>query len=345
MPSSDNLSISPNCVPPTRSKSKVTPQHTLERVRNNQRRHRARRLDHITTLEGKLKESQSEIALLRQQIVSLRKDLGRCRCQKSLATQNDHAPASEPLNGEPYQTAGIETSNFLSDFETSLNLGRFKPDSYPDSYESTTSVVFDVASADTISGSEAGFTEKLFEPAEFGSMLMHPSTVQQFPSNVPSGLLSSCSFQLLPISDAKLLTAPSSLPTTSQMTSPPPQWPTNEITSTSSLVSPYPSVLQSTYAPCIPKQSCPTSNSSRYNSSESTVLCKQAYQLISTQNYKGLSQGEIVSWLSSGFRWPNKSKCFWGEAEESWGDGKEKEDGCRVETTLLFGLLTFISEF
>ncbi|KAF5239901.1 hypothetical protein FAUST_4670 [Fusarium austroamericanum] len=50
---------------------RVTAEHTRDRVRNNQRRHRARRRDHIATLEERLHEAEQTISKLRVQVDDL----------------------------------------------------------------------------------------------------------------------------------------------------------------------------------------------------------------------------------------------------------------------------------
>lgn len=59
---------------------------------------------------------------------------------------------------------------------------------------------------------------------------------------------------------------------------------------------------------------------------KSTTRCRDAYLIISQQNYKGLDSTALRSWLEPGFR---------GAIREG--------DGCRVETDLLFALLDLIS--
>lgn len=61
---SDNL--------PSRRKSRVSAEHTLNRVRENQRRHRARQRDHVASLEQKLAETERLLAEARAQIAMLR---------------------------------------------------------------------------------------------------------------------------------------------------------------------------------------------------------------------------------------------------------------------------------
>lgn len=59
---------------------------------------------------------------------------------------------------------------------------------------------------------------------------------------------------------------------------------------------------------------------------ESTTLCSHAYILIAHQNFQGLNENTIWNWLDQGFR---RARC--------------KEESCRVENRLLFGLLDFNS--
>ncbi|KAF2712696.1 hypothetical protein K504DRAFT_371809 [Pleomassaria siparia CBS 279.74] len=57
---------------PARRKSRVSAEHTLTRVRENQRRHRARRRDYIHTLEVQLAETELHLEAARREIDGLR---------------------------------------------------------------------------------------------------------------------------------------------------------------------------------------------------------------------------------------------------------------------------------
>ncbi|KAK2007928.1 hypothetical protein LZ32DRAFT_650883 [Colletotrichum eremochloae] len=88
---------------PTRSRGKrVSAQHTLERVRNNQRRHRARQKEYIATLEAKLGNAERTISALEHRVESLQSELAQLRCQSdavcsSMRTeQRDTSPALPP---------------------------------------------------------------------------------------------------------------------------------------------------------------------------------------------------------------------------------------------------------
>lgn len=59
---------------------------------------------------------------------------------------------------------------------------------------------------------------------------------------------------------------------------------------------------------------------------ESTTLCITAYNLIDQQNFRRLETGTVYRWLRRGFR-----------------SGHDRMDGCRVENSILFSLLDFVS--
>jgi hypothetical protein len=56
----------------SRRKQRVSAEHTLNRVRENQRRHRARQRDHVATLEQRLADTERELADARAEIEALR---------------------------------------------------------------------------------------------------------------------------------------------------------------------------------------------------------------------------------------------------------------------------------
>lgn len=59
---------------------------------------------------------------------------------------------------------------------------------------------------------------------------------------------------------------------------------------------------------------------------ECTTLCREAYMIISQQNYAGVEESVIYQWLEPGFRGPSA-----------------KQAGCRVDNQTLFRLLDYIS--
>lgn len=71
-----NLETSLPCV------QNKTPAKTLVRVRNNQRRHRERRRQHIASLEQKAQETESHLEKARAEVAALRAEMRRCKCTR-----------------------------------------------------------------------------------------------------------------------------------------------------------------------------------------------------------------------------------------------------------------------
>ncbi|KAF1352828.1 hypothetical protein EJ07DRAFT_168733 [Lizonia empirigonia] len=74
MPSSVSTAPSPSSSDHSlsRRKPRVSAEHTLNRVRENQRRHRARQRDHVASLELKLAETERQLADARAEIEALK---------------------------------------------------------------------------------------------------------------------------------------------------------------------------------------------------------------------------------------------------------------------------------
>ncbi|KAL5461623.1 hypothetical protein PMIN06_002120 [Paraphaeosphaeria minitans] len=60
--------------PPAHKRTRVSAEHTLTRVRENQRRHRARRKDYVATLEQKLAYTEAQLAAARAERDELREE-------------------------------------------------------------------------------------------------------------------------------------------------------------------------------------------------------------------------------------------------------------------------------
>ncbi|EOA86540.1 uncharacterized protein SETTUDRAFT_170982 [Exserohilum turcica Et28A] len=69
--STDHTSDTPA---PRSRRARVSAEHTLNRVRENQRRHRARQRDHVASLEQKLAETEKLLAEARAEIAMLRQE-------------------------------------------------------------------------------------------------------------------------------------------------------------------------------------------------------------------------------------------------------------------------------
>lgn len=80
MTSTSSSSSSPTS-PNPHKRPRVSPEHTLTRVRENQRRHRARRKTYIATLELKLAETEAQLAAARAEIQTLRGEREMWRAQ------------------------------------------------------------------------------------------------------------------------------------------------------------------------------------------------------------------------------------------------------------------------
>ena len=65
--------------PPSRARPRVSAEHTLTRVRENQRRHRARRKDYIASLEQRLADAEAQLEAARAEIAVLRGERERER--------------------------------------------------------------------------------------------------------------------------------------------------------------------------------------------------------------------------------------------------------------------------
>ncbi|KAH8719136.1 hypothetical protein GQ44DRAFT_623894 [Phaeosphaeriaceae sp. PMI808] len=76
---------------PSQRKSRVTAEHTLNRVRENQRRHRARQRDHVATLEARLTETKQLLAEARAEIVTLKAQ----QAESSMLCRNNHVIQEE----------------------------------------------------------------------------------------------------------------------------------------------------------------------------------------------------------------------------------------------------------
>lgn len=310
---------------PRRRTKRVSAQHTLERVRNNQRRHRARRKDHIATLDQKLSEAEQTISILRDQVEILQESLARCRRQphdqngtdyrtlQPQQPQSQHGTQPLPLtntHGEAVQAYGS-----LSDKE---DLGAWEL-SVPASTEPL------------VSGDQPG--------SEVNALISPPTESPQAP--IPIAQLSEFSPEPLLViesaSNQAVAEATSLLPATviqDYIFTPMTPCCSNDPSSFS-----HPTVNTAHGMALIPSQKTPLlmpgyvfqpaigayHQGNPYG--ELTMLCSEAYILIAQQNFRGMNQGDVTTWLWNGFR-------------RSFQPG----EGCRVNTDMLFSLLAFISD-
>ncbi|KAM0268988.1 hypothetical protein ACHAPA_004589 [Fusarium lateritium] len=310
---------------PRRRTKRVSAQHTLERVRKNQRRHRARRKDHIATLEQKLGEAEQTISTLRDQVETLQAALARCcrqphdqneadyRTLQPQQSQSQHDTSPLPLtntHGEAVQAYGS-----LSDTE---DLGAWELPG-PASAEPMVS--------DDQSGSEVNAL--ISPPTRSSQALILTAQSSEF---IPESLLVTESAPNQAVADARSL-LPATVIQDSILT---PMTPccSNESSSVSQ-----PTVNPTNGMALVPSQETPLlmpeyvfqpvmepyHQENPYG--ELTMLCSEAYILIAQQNFRGMNQGDVATWLWQGFR-----------------RSLQPGEGCRVNTDMLFSLLAFISD-
>ncbi|RYO97315.1 hypothetical protein DL764_007338 [Monosporascus ibericus] len=312
----------PSSTPRSRTK-RVSAQHTLERVRNNQRQHRARRKDYIVTLEQRLREAEETISTLKDQVEELEAALTQCRRQSHVQNeagsptlqpqqpqvQDSTLPQAFPdIHGEAVQAYGV-----LSDTE---DLG-----------------VWEVPAATSteplVSDDQPGLeVNAVFSPAS------HPALIStaRSPVFIPEPLLLTKS-----ASDQAVTRAESLVPATIMQgqikTTTTPCCSSCSSSDSQPIVN---TIQQMAFVPSqetpllIPEHLFQPAIEAYYQENpyhESTILCSEAYIIIAQQNFKGMSQDDVATWLWNGFR-----------------RSRHPGEGCRVSADMLLGLLAFISE-
>ncbi|KAF1916644.1 hypothetical protein BDU57DRAFT_450635 [Ampelomyces quisqualis] len=95
---------------PSRRKSRVSAEHTLNRVRENQRRHRARQRDRVAFLEKQLADTEQQLAEARQEIAFLKASQEAtsimCRNEQSILPKDIASPCV--VHDEVTQTEQLE---------------------------------------------------------------------------------------------------------------------------------------------------------------------------------------------------------------------------------------------
>lgn len=304
-----------------RRTKRVSAQHTLERVRNNQRRHRARRKDYIATLEQKLADAEQTISTLGGQVEALRAALTRCRHHRHHQNEADcltlqpqpQQPQSQgstsppPLtnnHGEAFQASGV-----LSDTED-LGPGKLPA---PAASEPLVSEAQPGLELDAVISPPVQSPRSLIPLVQSSEFIREPLLVTE-PASYQAVAEAGSLLPATVISD-QILTP--TTPCCSGNTSSDSQHTTDR----TALV---PSQELTVFMPGLQPAMKVYYQATTYG--EPTMLCSEADILIAQQNFKGMSRADVAIWLWNGFRRP-----------------LQPGGGCRVNSDILFTLLAFIS--
>ena len=338
--------------------SRVTAHHTLERVRNNQRRHRARRRDYIETLEQKLSQAEQSVTTLQDQVNALQSELAQCR------NQDDTIVSGCPVLPEQLRIddGSRPPAPLLSPGEISFQASGLLPDAtHLGMLTLSTQLPIQLQLSDDLSvdlGPEivdaiSPYTgpKDVDGPSEFEipqavvPVAQSPKCTSETPLvvvPVSTGVGEGCCPSSCSAPDLSLQTMDNQViggtGTLLSATATPDPIPTTTETCCSDRHSSKPDKKMDEPAVALNRENPPfipgyvtqpvVGAYCRYNSEgESTMLCAEAYHLIEQQNFKGVSQKDVAAWLWQGFR-----------------NSVRRGEGCRVKTDLLFNLLVFISE-
>jgi hypothetical protein len=344
-----------------RESNKVTAQHTLERVRNNQRRHRARRRDYILMLEQKLSQAEQSVLVLRGRVDALQAELAQFRnqdgrivlgCpvppQQLQSDDNGRSPASPSLSspretdfqafGFLWDPADLEIPTLSAPLPIQLPLSNDLSSELGPELVDTMSPYARPEDADESTESEFPRTlVPLARPStctcETSLAVVHGSAGVSGGCHSSSWSASALALQTTdyqPIGGTGTLlsaTATADLISTTTVTC----CSDGRFSEPEDDKTDEGAVILSREDPAFPEeyvnQPAMESHYIYETESELTTLCAEAYILIAQQNFKRLSQGDVAAWL-------------WHGCRKSLRPG----EGCRVKTDLLFSLLSFISD-
>ncbi|PVH67431.1 hypothetical protein DL98DRAFT_304783, partial [Cadophora sp. DSE1049] len=296
--------------PGTRPKSNsVMAQHTLERVRNNQRRHRARRRDYIATLEQKLRQAEQAVTTLRDQVNALQVELAQFRNQIGQIVpvlpeqlHCDDGSRSPALLPSPRET-GFQAFGQLPD---AVDLGILAPStSLPIQFQLSDDLSVELGPDVTSRPEDIDGPTELEIPRGLVPQAQSPNYTSETPlAMVPVsiGVVGGCYYSPCGASDRALQTTnyqliggtgtllsatatPDPTPTTTETCCPEGHSkPDNSKTDEHAMV------LSRERPPLLPGYAFQPATGAyyRYNTEgESTMLCAEAYLLIAQQNFKG----------------------------------------------------------
>lgn len=294
----------------TQSRSqRVSVQHTLERVRNNQRQHRARRRAYIETLETRLAQAEQTVLRLTNELRDLRtahsqrRDLRRTDAVAVHRHETSLTPVPES-GGSTSQSTGLDLE---STGNAHWRLLRAEPISFP-----RTASLF--------------IGEELMEycvPAVPGLL----NDAEHYP--LPGDL----SWSHGSMTYARSAAEPEPEPDGDRHTAPGPD--TQILCPQTALVAACDALHRAAYSET--RESCSSLPNCLFRPAvemyykvstddEPTLLCSEASILIAAQNRMDVSQEVMAMWLWNGFR-------------KAWQPG----GGCRVHRDILSSLLAFIN--
>lgn len=285
-----------------------TPPHTLIRVRDNQRRHRQRRREYIASLEHRVQELEGLFAHAKAEVAALETKLDQCNGNRD-HTLKEHAAASTPLALHSPDSPSTQHALHRTEPTVAAQYSQNATDggdalSNSTTYEREQRLVTSSLSLDP-NEAIAIRTATHFENV---AALEH-SITQPAKSFLPSPTSPKESF-FHPCQSA----CPSQGHPLEAIPMPAPVGPLVQTLQP-------PELRPEEFSP-----SSPCCEDHEPADGAFTTSCTRAYILIAQQNFRGLDELSIKERLWRGFR-----------------KARDEKEGCRVENTVLFSLLDFIS--
>ncbi|OAX85529.1 hypothetical protein ACJ72_00067 [Emergomyces africanus] len=312
-------------------KSRKSHDHTLARVRNNQRRCRERRRQYIATLEQKVEETERLLDEARAEIDSLKSELLKCRSDRHAHLLHHHHHHQQQQQQQQQQLAGksgesltVGGGGLINSAALMISFGEREGYRQLSGYNEEAQESPVAANDDLVATTCHDQYNLISNLPTLRQVDSSPLT--QPPSSYPAALASPCQDAVCEcnplgaaISEMESQTAG---PAPALAATPTPAPASLSTVSTPTLTS---LQLQGLILPTLPAISSCFYTASQ--SDESTTPCSQAFVFISQQNFRGIDASMIEKWLSRGFR-----------------QATDPREGCRVENSILFQLLDFISD-
>ncbi|RYP73286.1 hypothetical protein DL771_003715 [Monosporascus sp. 5C6A] len=302
---------------------RVSAQHTLERVRNNQRQHRARRKEHIVMLERQLREAEQTISTLKDRVEALQAALTQCGRQPHVQNEAD---------------CGMLQPQLPQVQDSAL------PQAFPDTHDEAVQAPGALSDSEDLGAWElpaAASTQPLVTDDQPGlevNAIISPASnpwlipIARSPEFIPGPSLVTKSASDQTVTEAESL-VPATVIQHQIMTATTPccsSYPSSDSQPTVNTIQQMALVPSQETTLLIPEYLFQPEIEAYYQENaynESTILCSEAYIIIAQQNFKGISQEDVATWLWNGFR-------------RSLHPG----EGCRVNADMLLSLLAFISD-